>query len=391
MLKELLRNRALWAIVLVLALGLSLRALKPLYAVQSAENPFWDQHPLRSKLETAASAQRKPEFVLLGSSLAMNANYQADCRSANRAAIFGGEYYCYTNTSFLSRQLSNVLKTSVSGLNLTCPACMVADADSILEELYATGCKPAFVVYCVAPRDFMDNVVGEHMYHSFAVTPNRWLRETLLQSHATERAIDQLFGRLCHTYCVRHDYQVLCALATSSLIDNALANANVRIKNEGTGAKDLSQIFITHRLDTPLSLERLAHHRRDYLQRYQPFSAQQFDNQWRHLASVSQLCKQNGTALYLVNMPISDRNQQLMSPGFEDKYYSRLKSFCAHGDATLIDLPQRVKFASTDFRDTVHLRTSPSVQAFNLIAQQIALNELTTHQAVAAGSSAIAH
>ena len=250
------------------------------------------------------------------------ANYVIDAKyTSSPAPTFCSDYYSNIKSVYLSDQLSKRYGEKLEGANLSLPACMTADAESILQRVYSLGAKPSIVIFCAAPRDFMDNIVGEHNYHSFAATQFQWLEE--LSTTPSQTALDKAFGRIWHLYEIRHDYQYILQLAAASVRQNS------------SDKNRFKELFVAHKVDEPIQETRMKHHTDDYIARYQPFNKKLLNTELDHLHNLAELCQEHDTTLYVVNMPITQDNMALMPKDFYAQCLNGIRSVCEKNDAHL--------------------------------------------------------
>jgi hypothetical protein len=93
----------------------------------------------------------------------------------------------------------------------------------------------------------------------------------------------------------------------------------------------------------------------EYFWRYNPLSASQVRIQSHYLDRLLQLCRQQGIAVVLVNMPLSRDNHSIMPSGLYNLYQETLKAACRKYGVKLVNLNQKPWNQSRNFVDTVHL------------------------------------
>lgn len=124
------------------------------------------------KLQELAAQKANPDILLIGSSLMMSAPYYADFQiakndPAKKKALDAflakceqqriSPFQSYHGADYFEQVMTHDGKRP-SIFGLTCAACMASDAYLLLSRALAEK-KPKSVIWAVAPRDFVDNVV----------------------------------------------------------------------------------------------------------------------------------------------------------------------------------------------------------------------------------------
>jgi lysophospholipase L1-like esterase len=94
---------------------------------------------------------------------------------------------------------------------------------------------------------------------------------------------------------------------------------------------------------------------KEYSKRYKEPNDPLFAKQKKCLQALLQLCRQRNIKLYVVAMPISTANRQLLPPGLYDKYMATLQEETAKAGVPLVDMAALGGYQDDDFYDTVHL------------------------------------
>jgi len=110
----------------------------------------------------------------------------------------------------------------------------------------------------------------------------------------------------------------------------------------------------------------------EYKGRYLPINKKKWPVEVDCLKQIIAYCQDKKIPLVIVNMPLTQRNLAVLPQDFRDQYEKTIKSICTPkpGDTNLsfIDLRNDTRFALSDFRDTVHMRSSGGTKLADLIA-----------------------
>ncbi len=288
--------------------------------------------------------------------------------------------------------------SSAAGQNLptdliSSPGAVMSDQAFIVHELFCHNKKPKLIILTFAARDFMDNEVADRI----AITPTRRVvtfinkRQSFLPGALSWNAINDcvsnhiLFADLLR----RHWLKSLSILACHSsghpmtLWDGA---RNMRYKNENGDAPQPAEASADNAVDEKggasdraklikLDLEL-------YNKRYNPYNATRTDTQLNYLRDLLAECKQHGTRVLMVGMPVSPANNALLKPGVYTALNTRVLKIASSYGASVIDINAlpNVQFSQADFNDTVHL-TKDGSQRFVPVFTSCVLGSTTFKQA----------
>jgi hypothetical protein len=159
-LRRLVSSTFLLTLLLLAIFDASLIKLRPLQYITDLRFIPLDQHPIVSKLLVYMESSDEANILLLGSSLPMCAvaEYDEKLYGAPRCSD-ATQLRRYLGAKFLEQQLSKKLNRPVRAVNLSIMACMASDMYIILEKSLEAGKKPDSAILCIAPRDFVDNLI----------------------------------------------------------------------------------------------------------------------------------------------------------------------------------------------------------------------------------------
>jgi hypothetical protein len=90
------------------------------------------------------------------------------------------------------------------------------------------------------------------------------------------------------------------------------------------------------------------------------------------LKQIVAYCANKKVPLIIVNMPLTQRNLNILPAAFKQEYDKTIKSICSPkaGDTNLVylDLRNDKRFVLTDFRDTVHMRSTGGKKLADMLA-----------------------
>ena len=339
--------------------------------------------PNRSWIWWATDQFRKqperPQVVLLGSSLMMAALHGGDATYSNAPQ----NVTLHHKANYLEALLAQKTHQPVNTFAFAIGGQMVSDAYAISSTILRGDRKPETIVYGVAPRDFMDNMLASPASTETFRYMNHLggLADEALPARSTFwEKVEYGVERLSFLYDHRNDFVYLQNKYARGILATAI------------GVKDLDYVH------TPFPLRKIAmaqlpedtgvneimilpyNPQRDkyedntpeYRSRYRSFNKKKFDTQLSFLDKLGNLCKQEGINLVLVNMPITPQNVALMPPGLYDSYLSSLKTACTTYGAQIVDLNQPQVFRQDCFADSVHLNGHGGKVFFEQLANRLA-------------------
>lgn len=339
---------------------------------------------LRNSIEHA----HKADVLLLGSSLVVTAFTYPDFNLG--LAPIKQLDDSYIQSRLLSDLIQKRTGKAIDAANLSCLAATPADALLIVNELAKRNKLPETVVYGIEPRALADNLtpVGgalggaaalelENQYHN----PN-WIQQAemalcnssaLVLPKAAKDNINELRIKLArlgevpepndvNEIVASHFWQLFgarkylgeIAQEKANSIFKSKANVSKQIKVECV-SKDsvpVRTVSANKPWDT-VSAQKLQKQLDQYRGHYLPCNKVKMKKNMVLLQKLAQKCQTNGSTLYLVKMPITKENFNLVPPETARGYDSILQAVEERYHCKLVDL--RDGFEQTDFMDTVHL------------------------------------
>lgn len=338
--------------------------------------------PNRSWVWWAAKDFRRqneaPHVVLLGSSLMMAALHGGD---ATYLKLPQNVAYHHRST-FLEDLLREKLHQPVNTFAFAIGGQMVSDAYAISTTLLRGDKKPETIVYGIAPRDFMDNMLTSPASTETFRYMDRigHLSEIALPARTTfwER-VEWGLGRISFLYDHRLDFVYLQNKYAKNILASVLH------------MKDLDYVHAPFLL-RKIAMQQLAEdngpneimvppydpktpfldNSAEYRLRYHAFKKKLFDIQFAFLTRLASYCKQEGINLVLVNMPLTEDNVKLMPDGFYQYYLTSVQNEANKYGAQLIDLNKPDVFTKNCFADSVHLNGMGGKKFFQVLSERLA-------------------
>lgn len=378
-----------WILTFLIALDVGLRLSGGFGA------PILNDSPRVAAMQQFLAGSSRPNVVVLGSSLAFAANYYCDTKYATKTVPKSiADSMTYLSACYFEEALNESQAKRFAVANLSIPGGMAQDAYVIMQRLIQAKKRPTFVIYEIAPRDLVDNLmpVGcgalsgalesdgfSQSYKGLNFPPV--LRESLdaLGSSPLVSEWKRGFNRLgrqptpeavrdSYTSCIWQFYKCktelkncLIAFTCTSLGRQPTFYAAVAsIKAKQTAHNPLCQhSFIDQEMV-------------NYSVRYNPPNYEQFAEQSTELEKLAKLCKLEGINLLLVNMPMMPGNRALIDSKLYHAYRQELVSLTKLYECKLIDMDGSNIFHHDDFKDFVHLNTEGGKKFQDTLVQKMA-------------------
>ncbi len=347
-----------WLVVSLVGLNWLIQTVKPLQYMKTTRFVPLEQNPLVSKLPAFFNSKERPELLVLGSSLPMeaiaryDAEYTGSFDDKNLDAV-----RIYTGARYLEHLIAEKTGTPITAFNLTCVACMASDAELILRRVIEAGRAPQIVIFGIGPRDFIDNLVP-----AVGKTPvcrllsNRIsLPEIFSEARSFDETRDLLVEQLVYVYKVRGDYKtMLTGWACDRLshpADLYEVNQLAKIKTWKLQAPEKNSAFkspCTSKLSAYNDLS-------EWKERYQPANFKRFEKEKASFQKMLAACKKNGIRMIVVNMPITDENKNLIPEKLYSRYQQEICKMPLQFGDELLDLDASNAFQISDFYDSAHV------------------------------------
>lgn len=304
----------------------------------------------------------RQDVVLLGSSLMMTPIWAQDLRDFPGT----GDVYHHHKALALQRLLPG---DSRQIFNFALPGAMVSDQYLLLSKLLKDNHKPRVVVYGLAPRDFMDDLLtGETrtpIFQSLSDLSDLLSYHDLYLETWNEKG-DFAMNNMLFFYGKRCRYQdKLKNVIAKTYNQVAPASGQTEDANQSDGALDLGQSLYGNR-EAVWNKSKT-----EYAARYRRFNRAQFAKQKLFLSHLLDTAASRGIKMVLLDMPLTADNIALMPPGFYSEYKRSLSELSQKHHATVIDTSKLTSFNDDSFLDTVHLNASGGQNLAALIAASV--------------------
>lgn len=369
----LLSSLTVWLLCCLVGLDWFIQTVKPLQYIKTKRYVPLEQNPLVSKLPAFFDSKEKPQLLVLGSSLPMEAIARYDSEftgsfdEKNLHAV-----RVYTGARYLQHLIERDKGKQLSAFNLTCVACMASDADLILRRVIDAGRAPQVIIFGIGPRDFMDNMVqpvGKTPVGQL-LSSRISLSEIFSEPRSFEDTRDLLLGKLVYLYKVRGDYKtmltgwacdvsshpadlhesrMMAALKTST-IPGVQSAAKTDKTAKSTDAKP-SQFA-----DLP-----------EWKNRFQPANVKRFEREKASFENMLAICRKNKIRMIVVNMPLTSQNKEIIPAKLYKRYQDEICTMPAKYGDELIDLDAGHQFQLSDFYDSAHLNAQGGKKVQDLI------------------------
>lgn len=376
---------------------------------------------ISSKLQALAAQKNNPDILLIGSSLMMSAPYYADFQQAKndpskKAALDAflarcekqriSPFQSYHGADYFEEVMTRDGKRP-SIFGLTCAACMATDAHLLLSRALAEK-KPKRVIWSVAPRDFVDNVVPPPgQTPAYKIADNLQFLPNEISAFATiEQLSDKLLSCTWSVYGQRSNVSHLLTYITANALHRPTSlSAAVEKKNAALAppvdtasaapaqrapaasvlkpaalkptAPALERAPIDQLYPSPDVMEEpgwkmsFLPQYKDYYKRYNPLSLKRMKDEMTALRSAMKMAHEQNVELIVLNMPLPRRHMALMPGGLYKAYYEQIRQICEEEHIRLIDMNQPDEYDNEDWVDSLHLGPTGGVKFIQKLAAQL--------------------
>jgi hypothetical protein len=352
--------------------------------------PYWNMDrynsPNKSWIWWAVDDFRKqpqaPDVVLLGSSLMLEALNGGDATYLHKPQNVSLHHKSVCLQDNLKRSTNSQIRT----FSFAIAGQMASDAYVISSTLLSGKSKPTTIIYGIAPRDFMDNMltnvtttetfrylsrVGDLSNIATSARPSLW--------EATESAL----GKVSFLYQHKTDLAYLQQCGIKSFLKifahGDLEDYRVPFELRKIAMKEMPEEIASNETlvcpygDPPVPyLDNL----NEYRQRYAHLNKQMFADQVSFLERLLKYGRAQKINVVLVNMPLTADNVATMPPGFYQNYLSTISKLASTYDSKLIDLNQQGMFNRGYFADSAHLNGLGGIRFFTLLSDALTTDHI---------------
>lgn len=357
-----------------------------------------DDITVKSCLSKQASfnKMRKPDIVLMGSSLMMAPLWRVDQQRHGLAAGNTLEHSTSLHLQDLLFPPHNTLQAGTAArpgiFNFAVPGAMMSDEYLFAWKFFRHDRRPDTVVIGLAPRDFMDNMVTSEcrtVPYQVLLDPLDVLTIKEDYIRTSDEFLDVLAAKSLYLYGKRSDIQrrLLYAVAgqgpkspfqnMAEVTESDYGDARLDFIYSEIGKKEGERKSLSSRSIEDAQWAGMEIWKGclfEYWRRYKGENKQLFARQKRFLDRFLQLCHERDIRVILVNMPLTASNKGLMPAGMYDRYLASISGAAGKFGCTLIDL-DKVGFSDDQFFDPVHLNESGGKRMLEAIARKLSTDE----------------
>ena len=374
--KALLSSFILLALLFFIALDLTARCTFKYWPIDHFNSPnrswiWWAAQDFRAQKE-------RPQIVLMGSSLMVMALHGGD---ATYLQIPQNNVLHHRSLLF-EKLLDSVFHKRYSTFAFAIAGQMVSDAYSICSCCLDDPRKPDFIIYGIAPRDFMDNTlpnpastetfkylsrVSDLSKIAMRARPSIWDRFDYWVG-----GVSFLYAHRADLLYLQHHYARVIFSHLHFMADLDLANTPIALRK--IAMMELPEDDATNEVFTGpyKATDKYLDNSSEYRSRYRQFNHKLFEEQRSYLSDMMNICDKRHMKLIVVNMPVTAGNVNLMPPGFYEQYLRTVTTMSfGHGD-TFLDLNNPSVFTDDCFMDSVHLNGKGGVKFFEKLVSALA-------------------
>lgn len=361
-------SSAVVALLAALTFDASARAwMKPDNYAQS--NKSWAWWIAKSFKESP-----KSEVAILGSSLMVATTIDGDATYLDK----GIDQVIHHRSQYLEHLLKERTGKDLRTQALAVGGQMATDTYAMSSVLLAGEKKPDYVVWGIAPRDFVDACFK---YPDSSATA-KYMRKVAdgrdvlgVRTGINER-LEDAYGSCWYFY--RHKDQVA---------EQADKRARRLLKSLGwveLDTKKLPEIlqywviehFAEHEptgkwLAGPFdkSQAQWSDNTQEYKARYNPLNRKIWNAQIKYYEKALAYFHDNHIRTYIVNMPITQANEDLMPDGMYSMYQKATSELAQKYGASYVDMNDKKLFPQSNFRDTVHMNGLGATRFWELFSK----------------------
>ncbi|HEY9757998.1 MAG TPA: SGNH/GDSL hydrolase family protein [Oculatellaceae cyanobacterium] len=359
-----------------------------------------------------AAIVRRPDVVLLGSSLMIAA--QNDCDATVYDESF--DVLTHYHSQFLESELSKAVGHQMKTASFVIGGQMASDAYTIVKVLLSKqqreqqlkqqptqqptqqpkqqakqnkssqAAQPSqlpqqTIVWGIAPRDFIDATFSSPEETETVKLMSRLADDDNLleQRLSFWKDVEQ---RLSRTFALYRDRDEMRAWQTDA-VDRCLHflmpamftpemrapswllhQAALSLPEDNKPGQWICRPFRLKGNDSPDNST-------EYKSRYQPFKLELFRAQLDCFDATLREARERGAKVLVVNMPLMQSNLQLLPPGVYQRYLKAVQESAQLYDARFLDLNNGKSFAPADFCDPVHLNGNGARKFMQLVAHSL--------------------
>ena len=333
-------------------------------------------------------SMRNPEVLVLGSSAALIPNLNCD-KQKFALTIKAQDYF---DARYLAQTLRQKTGRSIDTANLATNGSMVSDAWLIAQKSVEFGKTPKLIIYEMTSRDFFDASMPElgrtpvfstvsslHPKSSNAFLPEQivqfmdWAWSSPLATAISTMLLDTKFLTDDERFRTTFD-SIACAVCYSYKqrgdLRKWLTNGACELLNRPSSVYESSRKALEERKKRDpfgsLSVAKTGSIEVDSRPQ-----EKRFNDEFLFFERLLGLCKKEGIALIVIDMPMGETYAAKVPPALRERYPSLIVSMCKNYGAFYLDFNRPGWFEAKDFRDSIHLSETGSLRFTALVAEQL--------------------
>lgn len=299
------------------------------------------ERTLDAKFHKLADDTKKPDVILLGSSLMIFPLWFAD----HGNNLPDEAYY-----SFRSNAIERLCSGAREIRNLALPLLSVADAERLVDTQLIGTKSPRLLVYGVGPRDFYDALIEKpekSVYFERTADLDSFSKNwnSYFSSPSDEAA-----------YIGQHLYFLYAKHAEIVLLGKSIAKDILHLNKPSAGAT-LTEMGPQRNLP-------------EYQAHYKDISVTGLNRQFAFLEKLFDVCSRRHIQLLIVGMPLTAENRALIPAPVYEAFNQRLARLARSNNQNFVDFND-TEFNTSDFLDSAHLNAQGAQKLVALLARQI--------------------
>ena len=317
--------------------------------------------------------QRKP-VVILGSSLIIAPSQQLN--DVEEGPVDKeGQREKITKSTYYEREIKRRTGLNLPIENLAIHGAMATDQELITRELIANHKEPKVLIYTIAPRDFIDNVLGagpedtptKRVFSFIAHSKSFLPREASINAFVDCLKGHQRFADVIRRTAARSLKEWTCQ--TSKRPESLWKAVNGGFtpkaaeepaKQNESPKKELARSEICAQSLT------------DYKRRYSPANPGRLQEQLKALDALLSQAKSAGIQVLLVEMPLTSQNLAILQPAQYQEYKNGVKAIATKYNTSMSNFDDQMShFEFADFYDSAHLNKAGALRFVPLFWQKL--------------------
>lgn len=326
----------------------------------------------------------RPDVVFMGSSLVLWANYQPD--RYLKLTSEDTNLMAYLDCRYFKQLLEKSLKKKVTTVNLAFLASTPADCLLITKGLIENKRTPSAIVYGIAPRAMADNhtpcggaiggkavlniwkpggsePIDTLLYLAKPVLSCPPILNTIREYRLTgdnpnfNQTMDFWIAKVWSPYKRRSEIKSdLNELALALVRKGSAQKRQLPALEQAGNNPARARCILGQDHDQRDNYSEVSKIEKDLVQyngRYNPPNFEKLKRNGQELESLLSLCKRKDIKVFLVEMPLTQENRELIKPELNKKYNEKIESLCRKYGSIRIEVTEG--FNRSDFIDSAHL------------------------------------